>query len=144
MLFRSSQIQEGIDSQGQLSQNAKDAVNRQLRSHFRPEFLNRIDDIVMFTPLSKEQVRKIVDLLLSRLKNRLKEKQLSIRLTEAALDRMMEMGYDPVYGARPMKRLLQSKVETLVARRLIAGDVLPGQTIVIDAGEQEDFTAAVQ
>ena len=78
------------------------------------------------------------------LKNRLKEKQLSIRLTEAAFERMMEMGYDPVYGARPMKRLLQSKVETLVARRLIAGDVLPGQTIVIDAGETEDFIAAAE
>ncbi|MBE5783541.1 MAG: ATP-dependent chaperone ClpB [Clostridiales bacterium] len=140
----SSQIQEGIDADGNLSEQARAAVNAQLRSHFRPEFLNRIDDIVMFTPLTREQVRSIVDLLLKRLKNRLKEKQLSIRLTEAALDRMMEMGYDPVYGARPMKRLLQSKVETLVARKLIAGDVLPGQTLVIDASPQGDFTASAE
>ena len=115
-----------------------------LRSQFRPEFLNRIDDTVLFTPLSKGQVRSIVDLLLERLKARLKDKQLSLRLTDAAFDKLMDLGYDPVYGARPMKRVLQSKVETLVARKLIAGDILPGQTIVIDVDAQGEFTAAAE
>ena len=115
-----------------------------LRSQFRPEFLNRIDDTVMFTPLTKDQVRSIVDLLLERLRGRLKDKQLSLRLTDAAFDRLMDLGYDPVYGARPMKRVLQSRIETLVARKLIAGDILPGQTIVIDAPADGDFTAAAE
>ena len=140
----SSQILDGIDENGRLSEETKAAVQALLRSHFRPEFLNRIDDTVMFTPLDKDQVRSIVDLLLNRLKGRLKEKQLNLRLTDAAFDRLMDLGYDPVYGARPMKRVLQSKVETLVARKLIAGDILPGQTIVVDARSGEDFTAAAE
>ena len=139
----SSQILEGIDESGNLSENAKSAVQALLRSHFRPEFLNRIDDTVLFTPLSRDQVRSIVDLLLERLRNRLKDKQLSLSLTDAALDRLMEQGYDPIYGARPMKRILQSKIETLVARKLIAGDILPGQTILIDADPTADFIASV-
>ena len=140
----SSQILDGIDGDGHLSDSAKSAVQALLRSHFRPEFLNRIDDTVMFTPLDKAQVRSIVDLLLNRLKGRLKEKQLNLRLTDAAFDRLMDLGYDPVYGARPMKRVLQSKVETLVARKLIAGDILPGQTIVVDAENGGDFTATAE
>ncbi|MBQ6804636.1 MAG: ATP-dependent chaperone ClpB [Clostridia bacterium] len=139
----SSQILEGIDESGNLSENAKSAVQALLRSHFRPEFLNRIDDTVLFTPLSRDQVRSIVDLLLERLRNRLKDKQLSLSLTDAALDRLMEQGYDPIYGARPMKRILQSRIETLVARKLIAGDILPGQTILIDADPTADFIASV-
>ena len=140
----SSQILEGIDENGGLSESAKASVMAQLRSAFRPEFLNRIDDTVIFTPLTKGQVRSIVDLLLNRLRGRLKEKQLNLRLTDAAFDRLMDLGYDPIYGARPMKRVLQSKVETLVARKLIAGDILPGQTIVVDAPAGEDFTAAAE
>ena len=137
----SSQILDGIDENGVLSDAAKESVRGLLRSHFRPEFLNRIDDTVMFTPLSRSQVRSIVDLLLNRLKNRLKEKQLNLRLTDAAFDRLMDQGYDPVYGARPMKRVIQSKIETLVARKLIAGDILPGQTILVDAAPTGDFAA---
>ena len=140
----SSQILDGIDENGHLSDEAKASVQALLRSHFRPEFLNRIDDTVMFTPLDKAQVRSIVDLLLNRLKARLKEKQLNLRLTDAAFDKLMELGYDPVYGARPMKRVLQSKVETLVARRLIAGDILQGQTIVVNAPDGGDFTASAE
>ena len=140
----SSQILDGIDANGTLSEKAKRDVQSLLRSAFRPEFLNRIDDTVIFTPLDKAQVRSIVDLLLNRLKARLKDKQLSLRLTDAAFDRLMDLGYDPVYGARPMKRVLQSKVETLVARKLIAGDILPGQTIVVDAPVGEDFTASAE
>ncbi|MCR4887305.1 MAG: ATP-dependent chaperone ClpB [Clostridiales bacterium] len=140
----SSQILEGIDGEGNLNDAAKEAVRALLRSHFRPEFLNRIDDTVMFTPLTKGQVRSIVDLLLNRLRSRLKEKQLNLRLTDAAMDRLMELGYDPVYGARPMKRVLQSKVETLVARKLVSGDILPGQTILVDAGAAGEFTASAE
>ena len=138
----SAQILEGIDENGGLSDSAKAGVQAMLRAQFRPEFLNRIDDTVIFTPLTKGQVRAIVDLLLERLRGRLKEKQLSLRLTDAAFDKLMDLGYDPVYGARPMKRVLQAKVETLVARKLIAGDILPGQTIVIDAAAGGDFTAS--
>ena len=141
----SSHILEGIGPDGTLSQSAKDEVQALLKTQFRPEFLNRIDDTVIFTPLTRDQVRSIVDLLLERLRGRLKEKQLSLTLTPAAFDRLMEIGYDPVYGARPMKRVLQSKIETLVARKLIQGDILPGQTIEIDAGSDgQDFVAAVK
>ena len=140
----SAQILEGIDPDGALSESAKASVHALLRSQFRPEFLNRIDDTVIFTPLNRDQVRSIVDLLLERLKKRLADKQLSLRLTDAAFARLMELGYDPIYGARPMKRVLQSKIETLVARRLIAGDILPGQTIVIDAPADGEFTAAAE
>ena len=140
----SSQILDGIDENGMLSSQTKEQVQSLLRAHFRPEFLNRIDDTVMFTPLSRDQVRSIVDLLLNRLRERLKEKQLNLRLTDAAFDRLMDLGYDPIYGARPMKRVLQSKVETLVARKLIAGDILPGQTIVVDAGTDTDFSLTTE
>ena len=140
----SAQILEGIDREGRLSESAKGQVQALLRSQFRPEFLNRIDDTVIFTPLTRGQVRSIVDLLLERLKGRLKDKQLSLRLTDQAFDRLMDLGYDPVYGARPMKRVLQAKVETLVARRLIAGDILPGQTIVIGVGDDGEFTASAE
>ena len=140
----SAQILEGIDAEGMLSEQAKASVQALLRSHFRPEFLNRIDDTVIFTPLGRDQVRRIVDLLLERLQNRLAEKQLSLRLTDAAMEKLMELGYDPIYGARPMKRVIQGRIETLVARRLIAGDILPGQTILIDASEGSDFTAVAE
>ncbi|MDY3279512.1 MAG: ATP-dependent chaperone ClpB, partial [Eubacteriales bacterium] len=136
----SSQILEGIDENGRLSDAAKASVQKLLKTQFRPEFLNRIDDTVMFTPLTKAQVRSIVDLLLERLRGRLKDKQLSLRLTDAAFDKLMDLGYDPIYGARPMKRVLQSQIETLVARKLIAGDILPGQTILIDVSG-DDFIA---
>ena len=136
----SSQILEGIDENGRLSDAAKASVQKLLKTQFRPEFLNRIDDTVMFTPLTRAQVRSIVDLLLERLRGRLKDKQLSLRLTDAAFDKLMDLGYDPIYGARPMKRVLQSRIETLVARKLIAGDILPGQTILIDV-YGDDFIA---
>lgn len=140
----SSQILEGIDADGRLSESAKAAVQKLLKTQFRPEFLNRIDDTVLFTPLTKAQVRSIVDLLLERLRNRLKDKQLSLRLTDAAFDKLMDLGYDPVYGARPMKRVLQSRIETLVARKLIAGDILPGQTILIDVAGDDFVTSTLE
>ena len=140
----SLQILEGIDEKGVLSENAKQNVQALIKSHFRPEFLNRIDDTLMFTPLQREQVERIMDLMLERLRKRLSDKQLSLHLTDAAKERLIAQGYDPVYGARPMKRLLQSRVETLAARLLVSGQVLPGQEIVIDADAQDGYTASVK
>ena len=136
----SAQILEGIDGEGKLLESSKERVQALLRSHFKPEFLNRVDDTVFFTPLSREQVREIIHLLLARLEKRLEERDLALSLTPAAIDRMMALGYDPVYGARPMKRLLQSKIETLVARSLVEGDILPGSQIRIDADDQGGFS----
>ncbi len=129
----SQQILEGIDENGSLSEMARDQVSRLLKTTFRPEFLNRIDDTVFFTPLTRDQVSQIVDLLLTRLRARLAAQQLSLDLTPAAKDKLLELGYDPVYGARPMKRVLQAKIETLVARKLVEGAVLPGSTLIADA-----------
>ena len=129
----SQQILDGIEKDGALSDAAKDNVRALLKTTFRPEFLNRIDDTVFFTPLSKGEVEKIVDLLLARLRARLADKQLNLTLTDSAKEKLLDIGYDPVYGARPMKRVIQSRVETLVARKLVEGGVLPGQTLLVDA-----------
>ena len=133
----SAQILEGIDANGGLQEEARERVSALLRSQFRPEFLNRIDDIVFFTPLTRAQTEKIASLQLERLRRRLADKQLKLELTPSAMDRLLAMGYDPVYGARPMKRVIQSRVETPVARAMIRGDMLPGQTLVVDAGSGE-------
>ncbi len=141
----SQQILEGIDSTGNLSEEAREQVTRLLKTAFRPEFLNRIDDTVFFTPLTKDQVEKIVDLLLNRLRGRLKEQQLNLELTRSAKDKLLNLGYDPVYGARPMKRVLQAKIETLVARKLIEGAALPGSILVADAADNADgFVISVE
>ena len=134
----SQQILEGIDENGALSEDARDQVTRLLKTAFRPEFLNRIDDTVFFTPLTKGQIEQIVDLLLNRLRARLREQQLSLTLTDAAKDKLLDLGYDPVYGARPMKRVLQAKIETLVARKLIEGAALPGNVLIADAADTPD------
>ena len=103
-----------------------------LRAHFRPEFLNRLDEIIMFKPLTKENIRAIIDLLVADVNRRLEEKELTIELTEAAKDCIVEGGYDPMYGARPLKRYLQKNVETLAAKLILAGDVGRGDRIEID------------
>ena len=139
----STQIMEGIEADGALKQSAKDRVTSLLCSTFRPEFLNRIDDTVFFTPLTRDNVRGIIDLLLQRLQGRLKEKELTLQLTNSAIDRMMAQGYDPNYGARPMKRLLQSKIETLVSRTIVQGNLFPGDTLQVDADDRDGFTIHV-
>lgn len=103
-----------------------------LKRSFRPEFLNRLDEIVFYKPLTKENIYGIVDLLIADLEKRLSEKQLHITVTNAAKDYIMEQGYDPVYGARPLKRFLQSRVETLLARKMIAEDLEPGTRLTVD------------
>ena len=128
----SEEILEGINQNGELSQEAKDRVTQLLRRTFKPEFLNRIDDTVMFTPLSRDQVQKIAELLLGHLKDRLADRQVELNLTDAAMELLLEQGYDPTYGARPMKRLIQSKLETLCARAMVAGNVHDGR-LTIDA-----------
>ena len=132
----SDDILEGIDAGGNLSEEARRRVTQLLRRTFKPEFLNRIDDTVMFTPLSRDQVRDIADLLLKRLKDRLADRQVRLELTGTAMDLLLEQGYDPAYGARPMKRLIQSRLETLCARAMIAGSVRDG-TLTVDAKDGE-------
>ena len=139
----SSLILENIAEDGSLNDGAKDGVRSLLRGHFRPEFLNRIDETVFFTPLTREQIREIIGLQIARLKERLSDKQLGLDITQAAEDRLMALGYDPVYGARPMKRLIQSQVETSIARSLIEGRANAGDTLVVDAGEREGFVIQV-
>ena len=131
---------DGIEENGEISQDARDKVDAELRAHFRPEFLNRLDEIIMFKPLTKENVGGIVDLLVADLNRRLKDQELSLRLTDTAKDYIIEGGYDPVYGARPLKRYLQKYVETLTAKLILSGSVRAEDTIVIDV-ENGELTA---
>ncbi len=128
---------EGIEENGEIKQEAREAVERDLRAHFRPEFLNRLDEMIMFKPLTKENIGGIVDLLLVDLNKRLKDQELSIELTKAAKDYIIEGGYDPVYGARPLKRYVQKYVETLTAKLILAGNISAGSRIVIDVENNE-------
>ena len=131
----SQYLLEGIEEDGEISAQARELVNSELRGHFRPEFLNRLDEIIFFKPLTKDNIGGIVELLLEDLNNRLAERELTISLTPEAKAYIIEEAYDPVYGARPLKRYLQKHVETLSARLILADEVAPGATIVIDKGE---------
>ena len=125
-------ILEGIKENGEISKEAIDSVNELLKASFRPEFLNRLDEIVFYKPLQKENIGKIVDLMLEDLRDRLAGKNLLLEVTEAAKDYIIEKGYDPNYGARPLKRLIQSEVETLIAREIIKKDIAAGSTLKVD------------
>ena len=128
----SSYLLEGIDTNGNITQTAIDEVENLLKQNFRPEFLNRLDEIVFYKPLLKDQIKKIVDLMIESLRARLRDKQLDVVLTDRAKDYVINAGYDPVYGARPLRRFLQSKVETLIAKTIIAQDLLPDTKMVVD------------
>ena len=128
----SQYLLDGIDASGEISQEAKDQVDQLLKRSFRPEFLNRLDEIVYYKPLTKENITSIVDLLIGSLNKRLADKQLTVELTPAAKTYVIDNGYDPLYGARPLRRFLQHTVETLVGRKMIADEVLPGTTLVVD------------
>ena len=128
---------EGTDAEGNLQDGVKDAVEDRLKLHFRPEFLNRLDEIVLYTPLKQAEIVQIVKLLIKDLQKRLAERQLSVRLTDSAAAYIAEQGFDPVYGARPLKRFLQRKVETLIGRMLIAGQIPPYSTFVVDFNGDE-------
>ena len=128
---------DGIDENGEIKPEAQSQVMDDLRSHFRPEFLNRLDEIIMFKPLTKSNIGKIVDLMVSELDKRRADQELSLELTDAAKNQVIENGYDPVYGARPLKRYLQKYVETLAARKILSGDVHAGDTLVLDVQNGE-------
>ena len=125
-------ILEGIGENGEISEEARDGVTQLLRRSFRPEFLNRLDEIVFYKPLTKENIRGIVDLLVADLQKRMAQRQLTVTLTDAAKDYLIAKGYDPIYGARPLKRLLQTEVETLLARWIIAEEPAPETAITVD------------
>ena len=129
----SGYLLDGIDDHGNISEDSQQAVMEELKAHFRPEFLNRLDEMIMFKPLTKDNIYDIIDLLVADVNQRLAEKEICIALTEAAKNYVVEGGYDPTYGARPLKRYLQKHVETLAARLMLQGDVGAQETIVIDA-----------
>jgi ATP-dependent Clp protease ATP-binding subunit ClpB len=128
----SNYILEGINSEGEIKEEAKDSVNSLLKYQFRPEFLNRLDEIVFYKPLNKSEISQILDLLFNDLNKRLSDKQLTISATSKAKNYIAEAGYDPVYGARPLKRFVQSKVETLIGKMIISKDLNPGTNLVVD------------
>ena len=125
-------IMNDIQKNKKITAETKDDVNAILKQHFRPEFLNRLDDIIMFKPLEKTEVSKIVDLLLQKLEYRLAEKQLKLEVTQKAKNYIVENGYDETFGARPLKRFIQSTIETMVARKILSEDLAPNTTIVVD------------
>ena len=128
---------DGIDENGDIKPDAQEQVMNDLRGHFRPEFLNRLDEIIMFKPLTKDNIGGIVDLMVKELSNRLADQELSLELTDAARTQVIENGYDPVYGARPLKRYLQNYVETLAAKKILSGDVHAGDVLVLDVKDGE-------
>lgn len=128
---------DGIQEDGEIDPECEKMVNQDLRGHFRPEFLNRLDEIILFKPLTKSNIGNIVNLLAEELNNRLRDQELSLELTEAAKDYIIEGGYDPMYGARPLKRYLQKYVETLTAKLILSGEVGANSTILIDVEDDE-------
>jgi ATP-dependent Clp protease ATP-binding subunit ClpB len=124
-------LMEGLDSKGEITEKARKSVMAELRKHFRPEFLNRVDEIVLFKPLTLAEIKKIVDLLLNLLRQRLAERRLTLDLSDAAREHIAREGYDPVYGARPLKRYLQREVETRLSRKLLQGDIPDGSALTL-------------
>jgi ATP-dependent Clp protease ATP-binding subunit ClpB len=126
---------EGISRDGAIRQSVHDQVMIELRRHFRPEFLNRIDEVVLFKPLQSEEIRRIVDLLLVGLRQRLADRRIAIDVSDEAKALLGTRGYDPIYGARPLKRYIQRELETRIGRKLIAGEIADGATIQVDVAE---------
>ena len=126
-----------IEQDGVLTEKTREAVMHELRAHFRPEFLNRVDDVVLFKPLTLREIRKIVSLQLELVQKRLKDREITLEFSNAAIDHIAENGYDPTLGARPLKRYIQRKVETQLGRSMIAGDITDGSTVRVDAKGDE-------
>ena len=135
---------DGIGPNGEITEEARDQVSNLLKHSFRPEFLNRLDEIVFYKPLTKDNVTHIIDLMVAELNRRLGDKQLTVSLTERAKDHVIDSAYDPIYGARPLRRYLQHTVETLISRKIISGEVEPGDTLVVDCAGDELTVSAVQ
>jgi len=131
----SAAITEGIDEKGSFTSGTEEAVLRRLRSEFKPEFLNRIDEVVLFKPLTMEDIRKIVIFLVRELNMRLDDRRISVRLTDEALENFAEKGYDPIYGARPLKRMVQKELETRIGRMILQGDIMEGRSVMVDHGK---------
>lgn len=139
----SDYILDGIDENGVISDEAREQVNRVLKGHFRPEFLNRLDEIVFYKPLTKTEIYPIIDLMLNDLRDRLKSKQLDILVTDEAKEYIVKNGYDPIYGARPLKRFIQRKLETMIARTIIADDIEPYSVLKVDS-DGNDLTLTAE
>ncbi len=139
----SAHLLEGIDADGNINADCEEAVMNELRGHFRPEFLNRLDEIIMFKPLTKDNIGNIINLLMADLNKRLADREITVELSDAASHFIVENGYDPIYGARPLKRFLQKHVETLSAKLILADEVREGDTILIDV-EGDHLTARVK
>jgi ATP-dependent Clp protease ATP-binding subunit ClpB len=131
----SQYLLEGITPSGEIKPEAREMVTSELRRHFRPEFLNRVDDVVLFKPLTLPEIEKVVDLMLDDVRSRLTERDMTIEVSEQALEFIAEQGFDPVYGARPLRRFISHELETRIGRALIGGDVRDGATIRIDLVE---------
>ena len=138
----SSYLLEGVDSRGEIRPDVRDQVMAELRRQFRPEFLNRVDEIVLFKPLTLDEIKQIVDLMIRDIAKRLEERRIRIELTEAAREFIARSGYDPVFGARPLRRYIQRNLETKIARALISGDVLEGSTLRVEI-ENDDLKVVV-
>ena len=134
----SQYLLDGIDADGSIREDAEQMVLEDLRNHFRPEFLNRLDETILFKPLTRDNIGHIVDLMVADVNKRLEDKEVRIVLTEEAKGYITEHGYDPAYGARPLRRYLQKHVETLAARIILQGDIHQGQTIVVDVAQDGD------
>ena len=133
----SQYLLEGIDESGNITQEAEDAIHSELKRAFRPEFLNRLDEIIMFRPLTKENLNGIIEIMISSLRSRLAEKDLSLELSASAKNFIIDRGFDPLYGARPLRRYLQSTLETLLAKTILSGSVSAGDALVVDVAEDQ-------
>ena len=133
----SEYLLESTEKYGDITEETKDNIDKLLKSHFRPEFLNRLDEIVIYKPLKKEEISKIVDLMLEGLKKRLEDKFLHLVVSEKAKDFIVDNGYDPIFGARPLKRFIQSHVETLIARAILANNFESGTTLKVDVEDDK-------
>ena len=130
-------ILDGIDKNGEISDSARDGVSMLLKRSFRPEFLNRLDEIVFYKPLTKDNIKSIIDLLIKNLSARLLKKRLYLEITDEAKNYVIDAAYDPMYGARPLKKFLQSRVETLIARKIIGEDIAPDTVITVEFNGNE-------
>ena len=130
-------MKEVVTGDDDRTEVARGAVMSDLRAHFRPEFLNRVDDIVLFKPLTEDEIGRIVELQVADVRSRLTDRRITLELTAGARELIAHSAYDPVYGARPLRRFIQREVETRIGRALLSGDILPGATIVVDAADGE-------
>ena len=129
---------------GSIQQNIRDRVMSELKTKFKPEFLNRLDDVILFKPLDTKEIKGIVDIFLEEIKNRLKDKNVTMKVTDDAKELMAREGYDPIYGARPLKRYIENALETNIAKKIIRGDIVDGSTIGVDAKDQQILIEKIQ